>query len=159
MFESILYAIWVLKSWVFHGLPMRLGPSYLNKLIKALALPDQSNLHAHGLKPCLGTQDANHVPEEVSKVHVTEVGPVPFVFGMAYKFAQLFLQDGPVIPAHEHHDPMSDVKVMQNMFLRFFKPDESNPNITSKFCMREVDHAPLPAPECPSSMGEARFNL
>jgi hypothetical protein len=36
---------------------------------------------------------------------------------MVYKFTQLFVQDEPAVPPREYHDPMSDAKVRQNMFL------------------------------------------
>ena len=61
-------------------------------------------------------QDANRVPEEVSMAHIVEVGSVPF-FGLVYKLTQLFVQDKPAVPPREYHDPMSDAKVRQNMFL------------------------------------------
>ena len=82
------------------------------------------------------------------------------LFGLVYKLTPLFVQDKPAVPPREYHDPMSDAKVRQNMFLwGFSNQNQIYKHIRLKLCMREVAHAHEPAPECPSSMCEARFNL
>lgn len=136
---------------------MHLGTSYLNKLRKTFALPDPA-----GLKPGLGTpgtQDATRVPEEASMVHIVEVGSVPFFWvwstslhNSSCRMSLRFLHVNTTI---QWAMPRSG----KICFCEDFQIRIKSKHVKLKLCMREVAHAHEPAPECPSSMCEARFNL